>query len=129
MSVTYLDTSAAFKLVIAEPESSALGRLFAQDQERRVVASWLLHTEMHCAAGRHSGDVDIELVDSVLRAVRLVDVSRQDLVAAGGIAPLRSGDAIHLATAVRIGADEIITYDAELAEAAARVGISVLSPA
>ena len=36
---------------------------------------------------------------------------------------------IHLTTALRIGADEIVTYDAELAGAARAAGIQVLAPA
>ena len=41
---------------------------------------------------------------------------------------LRSADAIHLATALRIEADHVVTYDAELQAAAARTGLSVLAP-
>lgn len=62
-------------------------------------------------------------------AVSLVDVTRGDLLAAGTHAPLRTNDAIHLATALRIGADEIVTYDGELARAAASAGIQVVAPA
>nr|WP_275689957.1 PIN domain-containing protein [Diaminobutyricibacter tongyongensis] len=53
---------------------------------------------------------------------------RGDLLAAGAHAPLRSNDAVHLATTLRIGADEIVTYDGELARAAAAAGIHVLAP-
>ena len=56
-------------------------------------------------------------------------MTRGDLLAAGTHAPLRSNDAIHLATALRIGADEIVTYDDELARAAATAGIRVVAPA
>ncbi|MFT4307153.1 MAG: PIN domain-containing protein [Microbacterium sp.] len=41
---------------------------------------------------------------------------------------MRSNDAIHLAVALRIGADEIVTYDRELAGAAAAAGIPVIAP-
>lgn len=63
----------------------------------------------------------------MLDAVTLIDVTRGDLLAAGTHAPLRSNHAIHLATALRIGADEIITYDGELARAAASAGIRVVA--
>lgn len=126
MKLTYLDTSAAMKLVVDEPESEALVDAIIDD--RRLVASWLLHTEMHCAAGRHPGDVDVSAVNEVLGAVNLADITRGDLVAAGAHAPLRSNDAIHLAVAIRLGVDEIVTYDAELAHASRSVGISVLTP-
>jgi predicted nucleic acid-binding protein len=52
-----------------------------------------------------------------------------NLLAAGTHAPLRSNDAIHLATALRIGADEIVTYHGELPRSAASAGIRVVAPA
>ncbi|NYF09752.1 hypothetical protein HDC94_000908 [Leifsonia sp. AK011] len=127
MTVTYLDTSAAMKLVVEEVESEALvGELTAG--ARRLAASWLLHTELHCAAGRHPTIVAPEAIASVLDATTLVDLTRGDLLSAGTHAPLRSNDAIHLATALRIGADEFVTYDDELARAAASAGLRVVAP-
>jgi predicted nucleic acid-binding protein len=126
VTLTYVDTSAAMKLVVAEAESSAL--VAALSADRRLVASWLLHTELHCAAGRHPDDVDIGSVQQVLDAVNLVDITRGDMIAAGTHAPLRSNDAIHLAVAIRLGSDEMATYDGELADAARAAGLSVLAP-
>lgn len=114
------------KLVVAETESVALAKDLSAG--RRLVASWLLHTEMHCATGRHPDDVDIATVQQVLNTVNLVDLTRGDMIAAGTHAPLRSNDAIHLAVAIRLGADEMVTYDAELAEAAKAAGLVVLAP-
>ena len=128
MTISYLDTSAAMKLVLDEPQSEALTEELAGRDDRRLVSSWLLHTEMHCAAGRHPQDVDLEAVGTVLDSVNLIDLSRGDLLAAGTHAPLRSNDAIHLAVALRIGADEIVTYDGELTEQATVAGLPVLSP-
>lgn len=128
MTVAYLDTSAAMKLVIDEPQSEVLvGELVARD-DRQIVSSWLLHAELHCAAGRHPDDVEPGAVRAVLDAVSLIDVTRGDLLAAGTHAPLRASDAIHLAVALRVGSDEIVTYDAEFAEAATAAGLAVLSP-
>ena len=126
MKLSYVDTSAAMKLVIAEPESAALAEGLSSD--RRLVASWLLHTEMHCAAGRHPDDVDPGAVQHVLATMNLVDLTRGDMIAAGTHAPLRSHDAIHLAVAIRFGVDEMVTYDLELAEAATSAGLTVYSP-
>lgn len=81
MKLSYVDTSAAMKLVIAEPESAVLARGLSTD--RRLVASWLLHTEMHCAAGRHPKVVDVSDVQLVLDTVNLVDLTRGDMIAAG----------------------------------------------
>lgn len=41
---------------------------------------------------------------------------------------LRSADAIHLATALRVGARAMVVYDTELSAAAALAGIRVHSP-
>jgi predicted nucleic acid-binding protein len=125
---SYLDTSAAMKLIVEEPESEALSRELASREDRRLVASWLLHTEMHCAAGRHPDAVDSTAVQAVLDVVNLVDPTRGDLLAAGTHSPLRSNDAIHLAVALRLGCEEMVAYDEELATAAGGAGLSVLSP-
>jgi uncharacterized protein len=126
--ISYLDTSAAIKLIIDEPQSEALTAELAERDDQRLVSSWLLHTEMHCAAGRHPQGLDIDAVRTVLDSVSLVDLTRGDLLAAGTHAPLRSNDAIHLAVALRVGADEIVTYDGELIERATAAGLPVLSP-
>ena len=65
----------------------------------------------------------------MLDTIILVDVTRGDLLAAGTHAPLRTADAIHLATALRLGIDEIVTYDIELARAAAAAGLRIVAPA
>jgi predicted nucleic acid-binding protein len=128
VTISYLDTSAAMKLVLDEPQSEALTAALAGQDDRRLVSSWLLHTEMHCAAGRHPQDVNREAVGTVLDSVSLIDLARGDLLAAGTHAPLRSSDAIHLAVALRVGADEIVTYDGELIEQATAAGLPALSP-
>jgi uncharacterized protein len=128
--IRYLDTSAAMKLLVEESESAALAAyLQSDDGQRQLVASWLLHTELHCAANRHPEDVDLDSVGIVLDAVSLVDLTRGDLLTAGTLpGRLRSNDAIHLAVALRIGADELVTYDTELVAAANAAGIAVVQP-
>ncbi|WP_022885009.1 type II toxin-antitoxin system VapC family toxin [Glaciibacter superstes] len=127
MTTAYLDTSAAIKLLVEEAESEALVAELI-DSSRRLVASWLLHTELHCAAGRNPTIILTDAIATVLDVVNLVDVTRGDLLAAGTHAPLRSNDAIHLATALRLGVDEVVTYDDELARAAVSAGIRVVAP-
>ncbi|MDM4762241.1 PIN domain-containing protein [Galbitalea sp. SE-J8] len=114
-------------LPFQESESAAALAHLAQSADRRLVSSWLLHTELHCATGRRGG-LGAESLAAVLAAIDLADVIRGDLIAAGTHAPLRANDAIHLAVALRLGADEIVTYDAELADAAARAGLRVSAP-
>jgi uncharacterized protein len=128
VTIAYLDTSAAMKLVLDEPRSDALTAELAARDDRRLVSSWLLHTETHCAGGRHPRDVDLDVVRAVLHCVNLIDLTRGDPLAAGIHAPLRSNDAIHPAVALRVGADEIVTYDGELAQRASSAGMTVLSP-
>jgi predicted nucleic acid-binding protein len=128
--IVYLDTSAALKLVIEEVESARLARMLdarlADGDD--VVASMLLMTELMCAAERR-GLADRAGVNSALGLVSLVDLERGDLVrAATSRWGLRSADALHLATAVRLGAPAMVTYDAELAAAATRAGLDVLAP-
>ncbi len=127
VTLAYLDASAAIKLIIEEAESATLVETLSSSSHP-LVSSWLLHTEMHCAAGRHPQDIELETVRAVLDTINLVDLTRGDMIAAGTHAPLRSNDAIHLAVAIRLGVDELITYDQELADAANRAGLTVLAP-
>jgi predicted nucleic acid-binding protein len=61
----------------------------------------------------------------------LVDVTEDLLHAAADLASaaVRTLDAIHLASALRIEADELLAYDHRLVEAASQHGIHVASPA
>lgn len=128
--ISYLDTSAAMKLLVEEAESAVLtGHLMDLPANHRLVASWLLHTELHCAANRHPDEIQLGAVGVVLDVVTLVDLSRGDLLTAGTLpGGLRSHAAAHLAVALRLGADEMITYDDELAVAATAAGLAVVRP-
>jgi uncharacterized protein len=129
--ILYIDTSAAMKLLVSEPETTALQQFFARRTPAdHAVASMLLHTELHCAARRHPDIVPIDSVNLVLDAISLVDIRRGDLIAAPTMpGALRSNDAIHLAVAARLSADVVLTYDAELARAAEVLGLEVAAPA
>ena len=130
--IAYLDTSAAMKRLVEEPESPALAaylRKVSRNGETEVVAGWLLHTELHCAVNRHPDEVSVETVSQVLDSLTLVDVTRGDLVTAGSLpGGLRSHDAIHLAVALRVGADTMIAYDEELLAAASGAGLAPQRP-
>ena len=128
MTLTYLDTSAAMNLLVREAESDALLSVLRAEQSGDVVASWLLHTELHCAAGRRPEVIDRHLVEQVLDRVTLVDLTRGDLMSAVVHAPLRSQGAIHLTVALRLGVERVLTYDVELARAAALAGLRAVSP-
>ncbi len=132
MVIDYLDTSAAMKLLVEEPESRSLAayvRKVARNPDAHVAAAWLLHTELHCAARRRPDAVDADAVGQLLDSVTLVDLTRGDLLTAGSLpGRLRSHDAIHLAVALRIGVDALIGYDLELLQAAGAAGLSIRSP-
>jgi len=94
-----------------------------------LAASHLLRTELRCAANRRPEDIRPESVADVLSALALIDVESSDLTTAPLLpGRLRSADAIHLATALRVDARLMVAYDRELCAAANRAGISVVSP-
>jgi predicted nucleic acid-binding protein len=71
-----------------------------------------------------------EEVDKLLASCMLVAVSSQLLRSARKLATatVRTLDAIHLATALRIDADELLAYDRRLLAAATRQGLTAVSP-
>jgi predicted nucleic acid-binding protein len=130
--IIYVDASAAMKLLVEEAESVALADFLetARRGPDTLVASLLLHTELHCAANRRPENVRHEAVADVLSAVALVDLESGDLTTAPLLpGKLRSADAIHLATALRVDAKAMAVYDTELAAAASNAGLRVFSPA
>jgi predicted nucleic acid-binding protein len=129
--VRYLDSSAIVKLVAPEPETSALVESLRADPE--VVSSVLSRVEVLRAVRRTgaSGDRE-ERANAVIDRIALISMEDAILIRAARLEPtsLRTLDAIHLATALSLGADVagLITYDAKLAEAAASEGLDVLAP-
>ena len=128
MSRWYLDTSAALKLVVEERESDALAR--AIDRERAdLVSCWLLETELRRAVQREEV-LSQEIVTGLLDGIGLYQVPAS-LFREAGLLPgagLRSLDALHLAAAVRIGVDQVVTYDARMSDSARALGLEVLAP-
>lgn len=70
------------------------------------------------------------MVTEVLHAVGLYEVPASVFREAGLLAGpgLRSLDALHLAAAVRIGVEHVVTYDERMAESARELGLGVLAP-
>lgn len=129
MAATYLDASAIVKLVIREPESTALRRYL--DRRRPLVSSTLSRTEV-LRALLPSGDATVLRGRDALSRVDLVRVNNRILGAAGVLLPhdVRSLDAIHLATAQQLGSDlgPFVTYDDRMAAAASGLGLRVTAP-
>lgn len=128
MSRWYLDTSAALKLLVEEVESSSLAeRLDAEAPD--LVACLLLETELRRAAQRHEAMTQ-PMVSEFVEVLSLVEVPASLFREAGLIVGdnLRSLDALHLAAAVRLGVDAVVTYDLRMAEAARELGLAVIAP-
>ena len=126
----YVDSTALLKLVVREPETSALeADLAGRDG---LLASRLAVVECRRAARRASDHRVLQAVDEILDAIYLLEVTPAILDAAAVSDPLllRSLDAIHLATALSVGDArmEVITYDRRLAEAVRAHGLIVAQP-
>ena len=125
----YLDTSAAVKLVVAEPETAALAKWLEANPE--VVSSDLIRTELLRAVKRAAPEQMVR-ARRVLDSVALMTLPTSTFERAAEIGPdlLRSLDALHLAAALELGdsLEGLITYDERLAAAAALHGIAVISP-
>lgn len=128
MSVWYLDTSAALKLIVEESESDALAQGIDREQPD-LVACWLLETELRRAAQREE-HLSQHLVSEFLEGVGLYEVPAS-LFREAGVLPgahLRSLDALHLAAAIRIGVDRVLTYDSRMQDSARSLGLNVIAP-
>jgi uncharacterized protein len=129
MPATYLDSSAIVKLAVREPESVALRRYLRR--RRPLVSSSLARTEV-LRALLAAGDDALVAGRKVLTRLDLVRIGSGVLDEAATLLPahIRSLDAIHLATANRLGEElgPIVTYDDRMAEAARQLGHRVASP-
>jgi predicted nucleic acid-binding protein len=126
MTGVYLDTSAAVKLLVEEAESAALAE-FVDQPDLEVMSCLLLETELRRFALRHV--LPQAEVTAILDAISLYDMPRSLYYEAGILAGqhLRSLDALHLAAAVRLGVDVVVSYDNRMLESAADIGLNVLA--
>ena len=128
MSRWYVDTSAALKLLVEEPGSEALAAAI-DDAAPALVASLLLETELRRVVHRAPG-LSQSRVTELLGVVSLYELPPSLFTEAGLLpgAGLRSLDALHLASAIRLGVDLVLTYDRRMAETAHDLGIQVVAP-
>ena len=129
----YIDASALAKLVLDEPESSALRASWAAAAGRPVSCE-IVVAELMRAVRRASGGHPLaeRQASEVLAPVTLVPLTRSLIDSSASLAPLelRTLDAVHLACALSLGdLDAVMTYDRRLAEAAAAAGLATVSPA
>ena len=127
----YLDSSALMKLVREEAETEALRDWLASQHEVPVVTSEIGRVEVLRAARRAGTDALTE-ARAVVGDVHLVRLDRgvQDIACEIGDPPLRTLDALHLASAVLLGDDltALAAYDDRLLTAAQAAGLPTVTP-
>ncbi|TCC55856.1 PIN domain-containing protein [Kribbella pittospori] len=128
----YLDSAAIVKLVHAESESQALRDWLDERADVAWVSSVLAEIESARALARHAPEA-VTRLQLVLDLMDLVELDAGTRILAQTVKPatVRSLDAIHLATALRIDPQitSFVTYDKRLADAARSAGLTVDLPA
>jgi uncharacterized protein len=127
-ALAYLDTSAYVKVPLGEPERPALLEAL---EPYSVVSSRLLSVHAVRACARY-GPEYAQAAEAGLQAVSLLPLDDLVLTSAKTLEPahLRTLDALHLATALSLGADlaVVVSYDDRLGDAARAHGLSVFTP-
>ena len=131
MSVYYVDTSAALKLLALESHSKPFAQFYDDHTDATWVSSALLRVEVMRAVTR-ALPVAIPDARELLLAFDFVSID-DGIIDSATNEPdpmLRSLDAIHVATARAFGADldGLATYDDRLAGAARTAGMTIISP-
>lgn len=127
----YLDTSAAAKLVQHERESAALAVWLTARIGRPLVSSALIYPELIRAVTRHRPELADRAI-ALAQRIMTVPIAADIVISSAtvGNPSVRTLDALHLATAVAIGAEleAFVTYDKRLAAAAEAIGLTVAAP-
>jgi len=136
--ITYFDTSSLLKFIIKEIGSEENLDIWNFSDEK--VCSQLTRTEMHSALMRkvREGSISasamrarLNAMDKLFADVVLVDITSEVIDASCELVkelPLKSADAIHLATALMVRADLFSSSDKKLCAAASESGIAVTDP-
>lgn len=129
MAGLYLDTSALGRILLAEPDATAIRQTLADYDA--WWSSALLIVELRRLAARENVEAAAE---RMLPGVRTVAVDTASLERASRLRPpeVRTLDAIHLDAAVELhGRSEVaavLTYDRQLQTACAHHGLPITSP-
>ncbi len=130
-AIIYLDSSALIKLIFEEAETSSLADFL--DAWPARASSSLASVEVLRTAQLVDDDAVTRHARHMLAHVHLVRPDDVLLAAATRLEPrsLRALDAIHLATALSLGAElaGVVVYDRRLAAAARQAGLTVWAPA
>jgi predicted nucleic acid-binding protein len=129
VSAVYLDTSVLGRVLLNESDTQAIRRELGHFELH--VSSRLMSVELYRVGLRE--DL-VEDVERLLSGKVLIPIDEEILGSAETINPsmVRTLDAIHLATAIRLAnaeqLDTLMTYDKQLASGAREHGLEVLSP-
>ena len=127
----YVDTSAAIKLLIEEDESAELERWLRAQQDDSLVTSDLTRIELVRSVIRRN-PLAVPQALNLLGGFDLLRIDDRVIIAAQSLpdSPLRTLDAIHLASALRIRASltTMLAYDKRLLAAARAHGLPTDSP-
>lgn len=140
MALVYFDASALLKLCVPEPDSPLASALW--NRADVVVTSRLADTEVRAAlaAGVRGGHLDAvdhtaarRTWESLWPALHVVEVTPQVAARAGELLaasphPLRSGDALHVASALALRHDDTVVaaWDEHVAAAARAQSLRVV---
>lgn len=134
----YCDASALAKLYLPEAGSDELNRMLAGRTDA-LVSDWAV-TEVASALGRHARRGTLppsvarrvhrrmlaDVADGYFRRVELLSATHREAerILLASSAPLRAGDALHIALALGAGAGCVVAFDRQLARAALEVGLA-----
>ena len=134
----YFDSSALIKRSVHEAESDAVEEAFDRyvAEDAVIISSSLAWVEVSRAlrtrldGGSYSEDSIQEAVEGALAGVAERLITGEVISLARRVVPrlLRTLDAIHLATAILLDADEIVVYDDRLFDACRSNGLSAVMP-
>ncbi len=125
--IGYIDSSTIVDRAvgIARGEAANLAGDVAAD---RLVSSAITIVEVSRVLTRIAPDPDVEdIVTSALASVELVALASVTLVVAARLPVrfLKTLDSLHVASALLVGADVVITEDRQMARACAELGLAV----
>ncbi|WP_446225257.1 type II toxin-antitoxin system VapC family toxin [Nocardia sp. IBHARD005] len=130
MTAYYLDTSVAVRIILGQsPEAAEWFDNTASAGAGRVISSRLLRTEMTRVLRREG--LPVLERDRVIDYIDIIPIDHAVLNEAEAIiSHIRTLDAIHLASALRSGLEDltVVTHDKNMATVAGHLGFAVYDP-